>query len=620
MTGFRLEQFSGIAPRYGVRLLPNSAGTVAMNCKLLSGELRGLRAPREVKDLTGLPYTVRRVYRIPYSTGETFEPDANDLWLAFDSIDVDVVRSPLTNDAFSRYYWTGDSIDGNGWPKYNTLARIAAGQPNMRLGVPGPTTAPTVVPQNTGTPDDATRAYLYTFVTSYGEESAPSPPTVVTGDPTSQWDISGIEVSVPAEWSTVDITGVKIYRTVVGQSSASYFYVDEIAFGVATYADNMADDSVALNSLLESTSWQPPPSTLQGLVVMPNGFMVGFSGRDVYFSEPYRPHAWPVDYILSVEYEVVGLAVHGGQIVVLTKSHPYIGSGVNPAAVSLVKLNSVEPCLCKRSIATTLEGVFYASPNGIIRVNQSGVSPVSYNLVTKEEWVRRFNPTRIVAGALGLQYVAFNSETTGFVYSPADQMSNLIELDRFDNITAVDSDSYSGELYIVKADKVMVWDPPTSEPLYYTWKSKEFFTPKPVNFGAVKIKFNDVGEDISVDTTSYYQPFNTARITESLSAIGDYPIGGVRTMNIVGWTEPQTRNPIGGSPLYPLQLLLTTVPGVRLTVWADREIVYTNVVYNEYLVRLPTGFKADIWQFEMTSNSDLYSFHIAETSKELANI
>jgi hypothetical protein len=609
MTSLRLDTFAGIAPRYSKRLLPPTAATSALNCKLMSGDLRGFRAPRELKSFSSTPYTVRRVHRIPSGSGESFRPDADDVWMTFASRDVDIVRSPLANDGFDRYYWSGDGV-----LKYNTKARIAAGDPAYRLGVPTPQTAPTIS-VGTGTIIE-TRSYVYTFVTAYGEEGPPSPPVTASGSASSTWSIGNLDTTVPDE-SERAVVNKRIYRTVVGKLSTAFYYVGEINMASTSFTDNVASTTVASNNQLESTSWLAPPEDLQGLVVMPNGFLAGFKDRDVYFSEPYRPHAFPVEYVLSTEYPIVGLAVFGATLAILTQSHPFLGSGVNPAAVTLQKLNTVEPCLTKRSIVTTLAGVFYASPNGIVQVNSSGAQVVSYDLLTKEEWVRQFIPTGIFAAPLGLEYVGFDSESSGFVYRPSDQFAKLTRLDRFDNVDGLDADPYSGELYLIKDNVVYLWDPPDSVPLYYTWKSKEFITAKPVNFGAAKIKFESAPFDIENDLADYYGGFNAVRITTPLNAIARAPIGGVRRATVPGWLEPQNRSPIGGSPLIPLTLPL---PGVRLTVYVKDEVIYSNVIYDEQLIRLPAGFKSDVWQFEMVSNSTVYSLVVAETPKELETV
>jgi hypothetical protein len=60
MTAIKLEGFSGLMPRVSRRLLPPMAATTARNTKLLQGELRGFRTPREFADFTGEYFTVRR--------------------------------------------------------------------------------------------------------------------------------------------------------------------------------------------------------------------------------------------------------------------------------------------------------------------------------------------------------------------------------------------------------------------------------------------------------------------------------------------------------------------------------------------------------------------------------
>ena len=265
MAGLKLEGFQGLVPRTSARLLPVMAATTARNTKLLQGELRGFRAPREIADLTDQYFDVRRVFRVKDSEGFGY----GDTWLAFDSRDVDVVRSPIINDSFDRYYWAGD-----GRPQYNTALRIFNEEDSYFLGVPTPTIAPTVTPP-VGT--DATRAYVYTFVSAYGEEGPPSPPTLATGT-TGTWALSGMQTVVP-DASDRNITLKRIYRTVPGNNSSTFFFVDEIPVADATYNDDEPDDTVAANNVLESTTWEEPPNDLEGWAVMPGGYMVGWKGR-----------------------------------------------------------------------------------------------------------------------------------------------------------------------------------------------------------------------------------------------------------------------------------------------------------------------------------------------------
>lgn len=607
--GIKLEAFQGLVPRTSARLLPPMGATVARNTKLLNGELRGFRAIRQVADLTDEYFTVRRVFRVkdPGNFGY------GDTWLAFDSREVDVVRSPIINDQFDRYYWAGD-----GRPMYNTSYHIFASEPEYFLGIPTPTVAPAVAPP-AGVSN--TRAYVYTFVSAFGEEGPPSPPTLTTGD-SGTWALTGLQTAIPDSASR-NITHKRIYRTVPGNSSSSFFFVAEIDVTDSTYDDNELDTTVAANNLLESTSYLEPLIGLEGWVVMPGGYLVGWQGRRLVFSEPYRPHAWPAQYELSTEFPIKGLVVWGNTLIIGTESQPYMGQGNHPASFTMQKMDAVEPCLSRRGMVATVAGAYYPSINGLVLVNSSGVQVITQDILTKEEWAR-YNPSDIFAAQLGLQYIAFNSPNFGFVFNPTEPATKLVELDRFVEVEGVETDKYSGNVLIISQDRVWDWDPETSERLFWRWKSKVFQLPKPVNYGAVRINFDDSENDVTSDILSYYFPYNEARFAAGpLNTLGGHCLCGPAqgTGLVPGWTEPELRMPLAGSLLYPINRMLFQQPAVRLTVLCGkRGVVLDTVVNTERVVRLPAGFKSDLWQFEMVGNTNVYSVQIAETSKGLATV
>lgn len=493
MPGLKLEAFAGLIPRSSPRLLPPMAATVARNTKLLNGEVRGFRSLREEANFTaGAVSPVRRAMRVVDNAGVL-----PDTWLTFDSRDVDIVRSPIINDAHDRYFWAGD-----GRPMMNTYTRIENDDPGYFLGIPIPQNAPAIAPP-AGT--DETRAYVYTFESSFGEEGQPSPPAVATGD-AGQWDLSGIDTTVPDAGSR-DITKVNIYRTVTGGTSSNFYFVDSIALGVSVYADNEASSAVAANPLLESTLWAEPPIDLEGFVVMPNGYLVGWKGRRLVFSEAYRPHAWPAEYELSTEFPIVGLVVWGSTLVIGTKSQPYFGQGTSPLSFTMQKLDAVEPCLSRRGMVATTAGAYYPSVNGLILANSNGAKVITQDILTKEEWAT-YNPQDIYAAQLGLQYIAFNSQNFGFVFNPTEPATKLIELDQFDDIEGIETDRYSGNVLLLANDRAMEWDPLTSERLNWRWQSKLYHFPEPLNFGAVRLHFKQGEEDVSDDVSAYYGQYN----------------------------------------------------------------------------------------------------------------
>lgn len=562
---------------------------------------------------------VQRAYRLPSSVSAPIPISGSDNWISFFDSNVDFVRTPVLQDSFERYYWTGDSYYLTGQPQYNTRARINSGNSGSNapflLGVPTPVNAPIVTPPS-GTV--STRSYVYTFVSAYGEEGPPSAPTSATGA-TGTWVISNFDTSAG---SNRNITNINIYRTVTGANTTEYYFVAQITLGATSYNDTANDTSVASNNVLPSLTWTTPPAGLQGLTAHPGGFLIGFSGRDIWMSEPYHPHAWPIQYVQTMQTEVVGLAVYNNVVVVCTTSHPYWAEGMSPLALTFQKIDSIDPCVARRGIATTLEGVYYPSPQGIVKAVGGKTQLVTYPLFTREEWQLQFTASGIRAVPYGVQYIAFDSTATGFIFSPSESLAPLTTLDRFSAVTGVQIDQYSGDVYIISANQARLWDPPTSIPYSYTWQSKQFDLPNPVNMGAFRIKFAAQPVSISSSQLTDYTTFNTGRITKPLNCLNLAVINGVRTQTVSGYAGPQIRNPIAGSPLFPIGQYTTQNVSVQLTIWARNlnsvwEEIYSNSISDERIHRLPSGFKSDAWQVRFISNTPIYSFIMAETAKEL---
>jgi len=185
MTAQRIQSFTGIMPRVNRRLLPDEAAQVAYNCLLTDGVLTPIASPLEVEDLGGTA-DVLTVYRM-YS-GET------DYWLQW-PYDVDVVKGPIADDTSFRVYYTSDSFE----PRVTNLAMATGAAPYPDacyvLGVTPPITAPSINVVG-GSGSTESRAYVYTFVTQWGEESAPSPASSVTsGYISGSWNLSAMDAA-----------------------------------------------------------------------------------------------------------------------------------------------------------------------------------------------------------------------------------------------------------------------------------------------------------------------------------------------------------------------------------------------------------------------------------------
>lgn len=94
--------------------------------------------------------------------------------------DVQVAANPLADNSDRRIYYTGD-----GEPRVTNYSRVAAGAPPYVLGIPSfPAIASTYSAASGGTGLDQDRAYVYTYVTPWGEEGPPSTPMSIVAKET----------------------------------------------------------------------------------------------------------------------------------------------------------------------------------------------------------------------------------------------------------------------------------------------------------------------------------------------------------------------------------------------------------------------------------------------------
>lgn len=546
-------------PRVGPRLLNEEYAVFARNARNENGYIQGRNSDVKAADLP--PGTnAKFVYRYVDVSG------ANNFFIPFTTDAVDVVRAPLVNDTYYRVYWAGDGVP----PGFNSIQRLRNGDPAYALGVPAPAVAPTVTVGSAGSsPTTEDRAYVYTFVDSFGSEGPPSPPELIN----ARLDDT-ISVEVPTPGGGVFITDgtpfarVNIYRTVPGISATAFFYVGFRTFvspyAPVTFTDNVSNPKAALNDILRTTRYFPPNEDIEGLAVMPNGFLAGFEGRNIHFSEPYLPHAWPPQYTLSVEDDVVGLGVFGTNLAIMTTGTPYMASGISPDGMTLDKLGAVNPCLARRSIVAMPDRVLYASEDGLTQISVGGKTNITQDIITRQQWSDTFTPRQIRAVRDGeTTYTAFLAGEFGFSIDMNAPDRGIVRIRSDRDVDAFNEDYEGLRPLLVSGDEVYFFNVTDTTPHQAMWYSKEFFLVKPVNFGACQINAVDL-------------------------APGTYP---------APWT-----------------------PYVFLSIFADGvQIVNVDAPINTPF-KLPSGYKAQVWQFYFTTTLDISRFAIAETEQELADV
>ena len=638
----QLGNFTGILPRTSKNYLPDNAAQIARNTKLFSGEVRSWMKP--VAEYTTVQKAVVSVFKM-------HGPGSQSQWCEW-TTETDVVRGPVADASDYRiYYSEGGVCKKTNW-EMCTAGLVGDTSPCPRewlyMGVPAPkgklkleaerTMIPKPEPKPTAqeaievtgemiydVDNTENRVYVYTYVSTFGtvkEESAPSDPADVV------CDIKGHPVKVSGfvdpPTDHYNITAIRLYRVVTGSSTATYMLVDELslvnhkfpATGVSllgkTWANSTYEDSIPVVDLgkeLDTLNFTEPPEGLRGLVSMPNGFLAGFTHNQVWFSEPYLPYAWPADYMLTVDSQIVGLGVYGSTLVVCTEAQPYTISGTHPSAMAQEKQPMNQPCVSKSSIAYDQYGVLYASPHGLVAMAGGQMDVFTRTLMTRDEW-QMYSPSLMVSAMYNNMYVGSYYTKDGgrtLIVSRGDTPA-MIDLDFYPS--AIHIENGTGVLYCMDANDHVVYkmDASPINRMTYEWKSKQFQYSMRQTFTCAKVDgfFSDTEDaeawqDERDSAISYnHNVWDESAKNGLQGAVNDRGMLGVR---------------INGS-------LLKYVPepadvrNVTITFFADNKEFYSKSLKNNVGFRIPptTGYN---WEVRVAGNLSISKITLATSMAEL---
>ena len=239
-------------------------------------------------------------------------------------------------------------------------------------------------------------SYVAVAINIWNEESAPSDPIVVEFRP----GLTGVTLEIPhtPDPAEVPLAGMLFYRTYLSSTnSTAYFLINETPAtpigGVYSLSDASTEPHTTSTLAANQAEWDAPPATLESLSYAGNGAFCGAVGKDLYFSEPYRPHAWP--YRMVFPHDIIGvLGVEGG-VLVTTTLHPYLVYGAHPEQMSQVRMNA-EQSGWSRTAMTHLEGsAVYAGNDGLVAVSGGQASiKASQELFRREDWRKMFGAVK----------------------------------------------------------------------------------------------------------------------------------------------------------------------------------------------------------------------------------
>ncbi|MDB2580782.1 hypothetical protein N9X62_00105 [Candidatus Poseidoniales archaeon] len=493
MAGFKLTTFSGLNEKVSPRLLPEDMAQNAENVFLDSGRIEGIKTDVNDPSEAGSTHPAVNID----GTTKTIFKASSSAWFTFTQ-DVDIIKSPIKEDSHGRFYFTGSGT----FPKYtSTSVGITGSGPfpatSYRLGLPTPASFTSNPSVDDSTAEDgattSSRAYIYTEITTFGEEGPAS--LVTSSDIIDASNGSTVTLGLPAASSgNYTIAKRRIYRT---DLNGIFRFVKDVS-GTASGTTTEAVKDALLGEEIESTDNLAPPDDVTadhpdgpmlGITSMPNGITAGFSGNTLLFSEAYLPHSFPIRNQLTSKDDIVGIASIASGLLIVTKGKPLMASGTDPSAMAMVEIDANLPCTNKRSLVDMGEYAIYASPDGLVLASNSGINLITEQILTRDQW-QSYYPNNIEAYEYEGKYIAFTWDGTnasskqGFLFDPRGQKNAFVKLDFY--ATAGFNDRENDELYLVIGGVLKKFARGTSNRTY-TWKSKEFYTNRPISPGVAKV-------------------------------------------------------------------------------------------------------------------------------------
>lgn len=455
-----LSSFGGIIPRLSEHMLAPTQASIAHDVNLRNGKLEAWHEP--------CPFGAAenaRSFHIHSCCLEHWE---------------DVVTAAELTPDWGRFYITGRDCAGLEVVEIDDCCNTQY----YKAGVPAPTTPPVASATEQCSREADARAYVYTYVNQWGEESAPSPASNIVRVDDGSVVLVRIDDVVPMGYG---IVARNLYRASTGFRPADgkvqkplteYLFVKTVPLTTALVQDNIR--GIALGAALETQYDRMPPKGLMGVTSIGDQVrLAGFRDNRVYFSEQFQPHNWPAKYDLTLDHNIVHMSCLDQRLFVTTDSIPYVidvSSCDDTKCIPVTSLEAQLPdigCHYAHGACMSHHGMFYASPIGIILLQPDG----SWHVITgrwfgQTEW-RKLKPDTIRM-AYWEGFLFFATDMATFLLNinskPYGDMEGAELVTLSDKpVDMVTTDT--GRLMFLQDDAVLVWD--GGEALRpYVWRSR----------------------------------------------------------------------------------------------------------------------------------------------------
>ena len=489
-----INQFGGMAPLVDPSALSDRLATFAKNVRFD----RGVLAPGSLKLVTTADYPDAQLDRTgAKAVAKMFEDGTRFVFTEQDS--ADAFPSPVTpTDTWGRVYFM--AAQG---PSYATSDQYIRGALNkgvvsFRLGVPAPTTPPSVsrIGNLDSDSDEVSVAYAFAFVDKYGHEGALSQAsnTVVVAYNQS----FRVTVRFPSGLPTrVNFSGGvrRLYRATFDGTSQDWQYLADVPIASTTFDDRIpVGDEGEVNI---SANWYPAPSDLKNLCLVGSSFAAGFKEHYVCYSELKLPHAWPFEYQYPVKYEPVKLLPMNNGLFIATTGRPYWAEGSDPGSAIPQEMSINAPCLSADSVVDMGGVAMYVTEEGIAAVDRGQGTIVSQTFIDRGVMTTLVDD-RCTAFAFDGRYVFSTRDNKWMAFSTEE---GLVEYDigfspaQFSSVTfSVRDNRY---YFALSGGKVRVVDF-ASNAANVEWRSKHWRTP-PSSFSCVRVDADSYPVRVTVE-------------------------------------------------------------------------------------------------------------------------
>ncbi|HNJ86602.1 MAG TPA: hypothetical protein PKU92_08465, partial [Agitococcus sp.] len=296
-----------------------------------------------------------------------------------------------------------------------------------------------------------------------------------------------------------------------------------------------ADDGLA--GSLATTAWDEPRDNMYSLGLTAYGVAYAAIGKIVCLSEVFVPYAWPRDYELTCDNDIVAIGHYDNALIVGTTGRPVMITGIDPQNMSQSELPISEACVSAKSMVSMGRYAIYASPNGLVMASGGDAQLITGGIITNREWAN-YQPDSIHAYQHRGKYIFFWKKDAlnkgGVIFDPRSPNDGLIAFNQY--FVAGYRDQDTDTLYLIDENKVLwKFDDNNASPRTYTWKSKRISLDAPHCFTAARVladSYTNITINIYADNTLYHTQTVTNKQPFRLPRNGRYRVWQIEVIGV----------------------------------------------------------------------------------------